>query len=132
MPDHDNQQSADSPEQATQQPPSLSTEIAAALSSVRARYVGERPSSSEVNLDDGVVRWTHAGDSGGFEAPESDDGADGEPEGPERTAAGYERETSAAVARATRRRVRARMSRHDKKAGIATETFVLEAKTKKY
>ena len=132
MPDQENQYSADGSDQATQEPPSLSTEIARALSSVRARYVGEHPSSSEVDLEDGVVRWTHPGGSGELGEGLAEGNSNGEPNGPKRTAAGYERETSAAVARATRRRVSARMSRHDEKTGISTETFVLEALTKRY
>ena len=50
---------------------------------------------------------------------------DGSPR-PERTVAGYKRETAAAVAKVTQRRVMAMMSDHDAKTGIATETFILE------
>lgn len=120
------------PDQENQQAPDLSTEIGGALSSVWARYVGARPSSSEVNLDDGVVRWILPGGTGAFEKGMAAGDSEREPGDPVRTVASYERDTSAVVAKATHRRVRARMSKHDKKTGIATETFVLEATTKKY
>lgn len=127
-----NQQLADPSDQANQGPASLSSEIATALSAVWARYVGERPSSSEVDFEDGVVRWAHPGGSGELDKGLAEGNSDGEPNAPKRTVAGYERETSAAVARATRRRVSARISKHNETTGIATETFVLETLTKRY
>ena len=132
MPDQAVQDPTNGSDQAEQQPASLATEIARALASVRARYVGEHPSSSEVDLEGGVVRWAHACGAGELDEGLAEGNSDREPGTPARTVAGYERETSAAVARATHRRVSARMSRHDEKTGIATETFVLENLTKRY
>jgi hypothetical protein len=120
------------PDQETPPPSDLSTEIAASLSSVWARYVGARPSESEVDVNGGVVRWTLPGGTGEFEKGMAA-GEEGREAGqPVHTVAGYERETSSVVAKATRRRVQARMSKHDRKTGVATETFILESPPKKY
>ena len=118
-----------------QEPPptnELSSEIGASLASVWARYVGARPTESTVDVEAGVVRWTLPGGTDEFEkgmaAVESERG----PDQPERTLAGYERETSSVVAKATHRRVTARMRNHDAKTGVATETFILDPVQKKY
>jgi hypothetical protein len=110
----------------------LSVELGATLSSVWARYVGARPSESEVDVNGGVIRWTLPGGTSEFEKGMAAREEEREAGQPERTVAGYERETSSAVAKATRRRVRARMSKHDQKTGVATETFILESALKKY
>jgi hypothetical protein len=110
----------------------LSSEIGASRSSVWARYVGARPSESEIDVSEGVVRWTLPGGTGEFEKGMAAVEEEREAGQPERTVAGYERETSSVVAKATRRRVKARMSRHDQKTGVATETFILESALKKY
>ena len=130
----DQQEIQDQP--AADLPPSaqdeLSTEIGASLSSVWARYVGARPSASEVAVDVGVVRWVLPDGVEAFQKGLDESNAGRDPGQPVRTMAGYKRETSAAVAKATRRRVSARMSKQDSKTGIATETFILEAPIKKY
>jgi hypothetical protein len=110
----------------------LSSEIGASLASVWARYAGARPSSSEVDVDAGVVRWILPGGIEELQKGCDAGNEDRDPGQPERTMAGYRRETSAVVAKATRRRVSARLSKNDKKTGATTETFILEALTKKY
>lgn len=110
-------------------PPDLSSEIASSLASVWARYVGARPTGCVVEIDDGVVRW-HLPEGladlrTGIEAPVESDAAP-------QTMTGYRRATSAAVSKVTHRRVSAHISREDKETGASTETFILEAITKKY
>lgn len=107
----------------------LSAEIESGLASVWARHSGGgRPSGANVVLEAGVVRWTlpegnsdlDEGLAAGAEADET------ESRKPQRTAGSYKRETSAVVARAMGRKVTARVSKQDKKTGIATESFILE------
>jgi hypothetical protein len=113
-------------------PDQLSTEIGASLASVWARYVGARPTSASVDFDGSTVRWAVDGGTNEFEeamaTPETEAGGDGPP----RTTLGYARETSAAVSKATHRRVSARLSEHNKETGVATETFILERAHHKY
>jgi hypothetical protein len=110
--------------------PELSAEVGSSLASVWARYVGARPSKAETQLDGSVVRWLLAEGTREFEEGMSvASEEDGSPR-PERTMAGYKRETAAAVAKVTHRRVVAMMSDHDSKTGIATETFILEGPRK--
>ena len=110
-------------------PPDLSSEIASSLASVWARYTGARPTGCEVEIDEGVVRWRlPEGLSDlrtGLDAPLEGDAAP-------RTMTGYRRATSAAVSKVTHRRVSAHISKEDKQTGAGTETFILEAITKKY
>jgi len=120
------------PDSQIQAAPELSTEIRASLSSIWARYVGARPTSSELALDGGVVRWTLPDGTGEFERGKAAVDSAREPGDPARTVAAYERDLASAVAKATGRRVKARMSKHDQKTGVATETFILETAPKKY
>jgi hypothetical protein len=120
------------PDSQTQAAPDLSTEIRASLCTIWARYVGARPASSELALEGGVVRWTLPDGTGEFERGMAAVDSAREPGEPVRTLAGYERELASAVTKATGRRVKAKMSKHDKKTGIATETFILEMAPKKY
>ncbi len=107
----------------------LTDEIASSLASVWARYAGARPVGCALEFDGRVVRWTLPG---GLEDLTSGVDASVEGEGPPLTMMGYRRATSGAVSKATHRRVSARMSKQDKKTGATTETFILEAITKKY
>lgn len=108
---------------------STADEIAASLASVWARYVGSRPDSAAVEFDGRVVRWTLPDGTGDLEA-----GLASPPENgaAQRTMTGYRRATSAAVTQVTHRPVSARISKQDKKTGSTTETFILEAITKKF
>jgi hypothetical protein len=106
----------------------LSDEIAASLASVFARYTGARPEESDVEVDGRVIRWRLPG---GTEALQSSLATPDE-DGKVRTLSGYRRATSAAVTKATHRRMAAHMSKEDKKTGATTETFILEQITKKY
>ena len=110
----------------------LSSEIGASLASVWARYFGARPSEAETQFDAGVVRWTLAHGTSEFKQGMSAEAADGEAPMPVRTVNGYKRDTSAAVAKVTGRRVMAMISKHNAKTGVATETFILETPPKKY
>ena len=125
MPDQENVPVEDP----AQGPPDLSSEIASSLASVWARYTGARPTGCEVEVADGVVRWRLpeglADLRTGIEAPPENDATP-------QTMSGYRRATSAAVAKVTHRRVSAHISKEDKDTGAGTETFILEAITKKY
>ena len=127
---------ADQPEAPTEAPESpqagLSQELSASLSSVWARYAGSRPADASVVIDGTVVRWTLPGGRAELETGMSATNDALDTGQRNRTLHGYERETSAAVSRATRCAVRARISKHDKATGAATETFILEAPTHKY
>lgn len=119
------------PDQPTAEPSpgsaqALSTEIGGSLASVWARYVGARPTGAETQLEDRVVRWILAGGTSEFEAGMNAEPADGERPLPVRTMTGYKRESTAAVAKATRRKVVAMISDHNAKTGVATETFILD------
>lgn len=110
----------------------LSTQIGASLASVWARYVGARPDKAETELDGNVVRWTVAGGTTEFETGMAAETDDDDAPLPERTLSGFKRDTSAAVAKLTHHKVMAMISKHDNKTGIATETFILEQRPKKY
>jgi hypothetical protein len=108
----------------------LSATIDASLCSVWSRHTGSRPTDTSVELGDGVVRWIMPGDTAGqlkdaiVEHNEAGDG-------PERTITSYERETSAAVAKAMHRKITARIS-PKAKGGVAKQVFILEAFRRKY
>lgn len=110
----------------------LSTEIGTTLASVWARYVGARPNKAETELNGNVVRWTVADGTSEFEAGMAAETDDDDAPLPERTMSGFKRDTSAAVAKLTHHRVMAMISKHDSKTGIATETFILEQRPKKW
>ena len=109
--------------------PDLSATIGSSLASVWARYVGARPAQAETQLKGSVVRWVLADGTSQFEQGMAAQPEDGTP-APDRTMSGYKRETAAAVAKATSRRVVAMISKHDTKTGVATETFILETRPK--
>ena len=110
----------------------LSTEIGASLASVWARYFGARPAEAETRFDAGVVHWVLAQGTREFKQGMAAEAAEGEAPLPVRTMNGYKRDTSAAVAKVTGRRVMAMISKHNAKTGVATETFILETPPKKY
>lgn len=106
-----------------------SDELASSLASVWARYTGARPTGCALDFDGRVVRWTLPD---GLEALTEGIDAGGEAGAPPLTLTGYRRATSTAVTKVTHRRVSARMCKEDKATGAATETFILEALTRKY
>ncbi|HYU61876.1 MAG TPA: hypothetical protein VEK39_14050 [Solirubrobacterales bacterium] len=110
----------------------LSTEIGASLASVWARYFGARPSKAETEYEGKVVRWVLADGTSEFDQGMAAEAEAGDAPLPVRTLPGYKRDTSAAVAKTTHRRVMAMISDHDAKTGIATETFILESPLRKY
>jgi hypothetical protein len=102
----------------------LTKEIGASLASVWARCVGSRPQGGETELEGNAVRWTHTEEKD--ELANALEGDADDAARPARSADSYRRELSAAVARTTHRRVTALISKQDKEAGTATETFILE------
>ena len=110
----------------------LTAEIGASLASVWARYFGARPSEAETRLKADSVHWVLARGTSEFEQGMAAEAAEGDAPLPERTMYGYKRDTSAAVAKVTGRRVMAMISKHNEKTGVATETFILETPPKRY
>jgi len=104
-------------------------ELASSLASVWARFAGARPVDPAIEFDGRVVRWTLPE---GFDALNAGIETSGQEEGAPLTMTSYRRATCTAVTKTTHRRVSARMSKEDKDTGAATETFILEALTKKY
>ena len=78
------------------------------------------------------MRWVLAQGTSEFEQGMAAEAREGEAPLPERTMYGYKRDTSAAVAKVTGRRVMAMISKHDAKTGVATETFILETPPSRY
>ena len=110
----------EAPTQALQSPQAtLAHELNASLASVWARYAGSRPADTSVTIDGSVVRWALPGGKAELETGISETNDALDPEQPTRTLHGYVRETSAAVAKATRCPVRARISKQDKVTGAA-------------
>lgn len=110
----------------------LSDEVGSALASVWARYVGARPSKAEIQLEGNVVIWVLTDGTSEFDEGMSVAVEEDESSAPERTLTGYKRDTAAAVAKATRRRVMAMISDHDAETGIAKETFILDTARQRY
>lgn len=107
------------------QSPPLQTKITRSLADVWRRYAANRPAQAETQISGRVVRCTITDGVGDFEAGMAEHLAeDGDAV---RDVTGYRREASAAVAKATGRRVMAFVSKHDAKTDVATETFVLDA-----
>lgn len=107
----------------------LSGELASSLASVWARFAGARPVDTAVEFDGRVVRWSLPD---GLDALNAGIETSGEDDGTQLTMTSYHRATCSAVSKTTHRRVSAHMSKQDKTTGAATETFILEALTKKY
>lgn len=107
----------------------VSDELASSLCSVWARYAGARPTDTALEFDGHVIRWNLPQ---GLTAVNAGVDASGEGEGPDLTMTGYRRAASSAVAKVTHRKVSAHMSKLNKETGATTETFILEAITKKY
>jgi hypothetical protein len=113
-------------EQASESP--VSAEIGRAVSSIFQRRGGTRPTSVETKFQGDAIRCVIA---------------DGEPT-PEETAAqelavgsgtdttAYRHEAAAAVTRITKRHVNAYIAKRDEKAGLSTQTFILEPVLTKY
>jgi len=77
-----------------------------------------------------VIRWTLP--DGLVEVPAGGDEPEAGSDAAPLTLSGFHRATSAAVSKITHRRVSARISKEDRETGAGTETFILEAITKKY
>jgi hypothetical protein len=109
----------------TQRRPELSEELTRSLSSIWQRHAGERPSAANTELSGDVVRFVIQ-DVNGSTAPEPSADSNGSAGEPLLDSAGYKHEAIAAVAKITRRRVRAFISKRDKKTDVGTDTFILE------
>jgi hypothetical protein len=108
----------------------LSDQVEASLAAVWARFAGDRPVGSSIELGGNVIRLTVPSGTEQFERGMARD--DDDADAPPRTAARYEREAAQAVSKVMRRKVDAMISKHDAKTGIATEVFILEQLPRKY
>ena len=113
-------------------PRSLSAEVEASLAAVWARFVGARPVGAHMEHDGNVFRLTVPDGTEQFERGLARDDDDATVDASTRTVARYEHAAAKAVAKATRRKVGAMISKHDAKTGIATEVFILEHLPKKF
>jgi hypothetical protein len=101
---------------------STSAEIARSLGSVWQRFSGQRPKSTTVEMEQHVVRCVI--EEGTPEPEAEEDGAiSGDPR---LSPAGFQHQATAAIARATGRRVVAFIPNRDKKTETSTQTFILD------
>ena len=106
-------------------PPTMSTEVSRSIATVWKRYAASRPADAHTEISGRVVRCTITDAVEDFENGMAERLA-AEGEGA-RDMTSYRREASAAVAKATGRRVMAFVSDHDSKTDVATEIFVLDS-----
>jgi len=109
--------------------PDLGVEIGRSLASVWARYAGARPGEATTEIDTDVVRWIMPDAAGELKKGMSEVAEAAEPPAQGKrapTVAGYEREISSVVARATHRRVVALIRKDNAKTGVASQVFILE------
>lgn len=99
-------------------------QIARSLGSVWLRFSGQRPKSTTVEIDKHVVRCTIQ-ERSPDEADEDDAETDREP-GLSPDSPSFNYNASAAIARATGRRVVAFIPKRDAKAHVSTQTFILD------
>lgn len=101
----------------------MPAEVTRSLSAVWKRYAANRPETVETEISGNRVRCVLRDAVGDFELGLSaqDDG-----DGAVRDMTTYRRDASAAVARATHRRVLAFISEHDAETDTATELFLLD------
>lgn len=107
----------------------LPSTLSASLNSVWNRYADKPPSDASVECAEGVVRWSMPKASTD-ELKDCIASRDSEDGSPVRNMASFERETAAAVSKATHRKITARFSKKIKD-GVATEVFVLETLPRK-
>jgi hypothetical protein len=101
-----------------------SDQIARSLGSVWQRFSGQRPKSTSVEIEQNVVRCVIQ--EGTPEPGASDDAeASGDP-GPSPDSSSFNYNATAAITRATGRRVIAFIPKHDRKAHTSTQTFILD------
>jgi hypothetical protein len=107
-----------------------SREIARSLSSIWLRFSGQRPASMTVEMEPNVVRCT-IGEGTGDQPTDEDAEAAHEPHlTPDSPSFSYD--ATAAVTRATGRRVVAFIPKRDKKALTATQTFILDQPRRRF
>ena len=101
-----------------------SDEIARSLGSVWQRFSGQRPKSTSVEIEKNVVRCVI---EEGSSEPAAEEGAEasGDPDlSPDSPSFNYN--ATAAITRATGRRVVAFIPKRDKKSHTSTQTFILD------
>ncbi len=103
---------------------SASDQIARSLGSVWLRFSGQRPKSTTVEIEKHVVRCTIE-ERSPEEATDEDAEAGGEP-GLSPDSPSFNYNATAAISRATGRRVIAFIPKRDKKAHVSTQTFILD------
>lgn len=107
-----------------------STEIARSLSSIWLRFSGQRPASMTVEMEPNLVRCVIEERNG--EPPTDDDGeVTGEP-GLTPESPGFSYNATAAITRATGRRVVAFIPKRDKKTLTSTQTFILDQPQRRF
>jgi hypothetical protein len=107
-----------------------STEIARSLSSIWLRFSGQRPKSMTVEMEPNLVRCVI---QEGAVAPSADEEADAAREPgltPESPSFSYN--ATAAITRATGRRVVAFIPKRDKRALTSTQTFILDQPRRRF
>ena len=110
---------------ATIQLTGLQADITNSLASVWKQYAGKRPVSADTEIKGNVIRCLLEGVrefDEGMTASESDAGENGK----RLTSGTYRTDAVVAVAKASRGRVMAFVSKHDAETDIATETFILD------
>jgi uncharacterized protein YbcI len=108
----------------------LTDEINRALGSVWKRHAGERPTSISTEINGDVIRCTiegHVADA----STEEEEEAEAE-EVVLLTVDGQKSEAISSIRRATHRKVIACFSKRDDKAGVSTQTFILDRDRKRY
>jgi hypothetical protein len=125
----------DSGSEATAEVDPHAAEIARSLGTVWTEFSGQRPKSTEVEVERDRIRCVI--EEG---VPDSEADADGDGEAvaepvpnPRLSAeAGFGYGAKAAVARITGRRVIGFIPKRDKKAGVSTQTFILHRERRRY
>jgi hypothetical protein len=106
-----------------------SDEIARSLGSVWQRFSGQRPKSTNVEIDQDVVRCVIEERK---PTQESDDEDDEATEELRLTSAGLKHNATAAVTRITGRQVVAFIPKRDAKTEVSTQTFLLDRPPRRF
>ena len=106
-----------------------SDEIARSLGSVWQRFSGQRPKSTNVEIDQDVVRCVIEERKPTQESDDDDDEATGELR---LSSAGLKHNATAAVTRITGRQVVAFIPKRDAKTEVSTQTFLLDRPPRRF
>jgi hypothetical protein len=105
-----------------------SDEIARSLGSVWQRFSGQRPKSTNVEIDQDVVRCVIEERKPTKESDDDDEAT----EGLRLSSAGLKQNATAAVTRITGRQVVAFIPKRDAKAEVSTQTFLLDRPPRRF